>query len=99
MIRSGGENFFTKDPVPSKMESFEFRRTESNKELFRRLYGKKPRDFQKKKKKRDHPDLENGEGGRGSSEKDFDKSFRLRTCFLLDRFPILLDLPLIPRMI
>lgn len=50
-------NFFTKDPVPSKMESFEFRRTESNKELFRRLYGKKPRDFQKKKKKRD-PDLE-----------------------------------------
>lgn len=38
-------------------------------------------------------------GGRGSSEKDFDKSFRLRTCFLLDRFPILLDLPLIPRMI
>lgn len=57
MIRNGGENFFTKDPVPSKMESFEFRRTESNKELFRRLYGKKPRDFQKKKKKRD-PDLE-----------------------------------------
>lgn len=67
MIPSEGENFFTKDPVPSKMESFEFRRTESNKELFRRLYGKKPRDFQKKKKKRDHPDLENGE----KEEEDF----------------------------
>lgn len=43
-------NFFTKDPVPSKMESFEFRRTESNKELFRRLYGKNHVTFRKKRR-------------------------------------------------
>lgn len=50
MIPSEGENFFTKDPVPSKMESFEFRRTESNKELFRRLYGKNHVTFRKKRR-------------------------------------------------